>query len=132
VIPRPKLALSLLAFSLAGLPVLADPDPVFDEAGIRLMSIKPSSVTLTPAGRAKIIRVQGSGFEGIKKIQFIRADKMIHSVTASYRTVSRGIGELKLEASAEAEPGADYRMVFVTSSTSIHPPIQVSVAKESP
>ena len=132
-----KLFLISVGILTLGLPCQAAPgaepaEAVFEQGNLRIVMIKPADVTLSPGGRAKTVRIQGSGLDGIKKIQLIRGDKMIHNVTGAYRNISRGIGELTLKAASDADLGSDYKLIFVTASTSARPPIQVSVAKPTP
>ena len=84
------------------------------------------SLTLKPGGAIQKVRFHGSNFDEIRWIQVLKDDKRRRDFVANWKPVSQGIGELELQAPANAAPG-EYKLQYIFKRGSQKVPLEVKV-----
>jgi len=77
---------------------------------VHIVVIKPRQVYLVPGGQTKSIRLQGTGFESVNKVEALAEGGHKAKLHVELKTISWGIYTLLISAEADATPGSDYRI----------------------
>ena len=97
------------------------------ELPVDVVVIKPKKVYLVPGGETKNIRIQGSNFDLVERVEVLLDSKKVPQLRVELKTISRGIYTLLISADKTAAPSEDYRVRVSGKQDYMYLPLDVQV-----